>query len=158
VTGVAVFIHPGRDPRGPLADLRAFERAGGDPTRTVVSHVDRRIRDTAFLEDLAATGCYLEFDCFGLEPWLDDATLVCPQPCDLERIELIEWLMSAGHTERIVMSQDIAMKHRLTAYGGHGYDHVVRNIAPLFRGRGVSEAEIATMLVDNPRRVLSREV
>lgn len=154
MTGAPVFIHPGRHPNGPLKDLRAFEDAGGDPSRTVMSHVDRRIGDKALLEELAQTGCYLEFDCFGLEPWLDDATLTCPQPCDLERVQLIEWLMSAGHAERILISQDIAMKHRLTAYGGHGYDHIIRNIVPLFRGRGASEDEIGTILIDNPRRVL----
>lgn len=154
-TGYALLIHPGRDVTAPVEHMRDAERAGADPSRTIMSHVDRRIADVGALGELARTGCYIEFDCFGLEPWLVPETSGCPMPCDLERIELILWLLSAGFGDRIVVAQDVAMKHRLAAYGGHGYDHVIRSIVPILLARGASDAEVAAILIDNPRRVLS---
>jgi phosphotriesterase-related protein len=153
-TGVPLLIHPGRASAAVFDHLRVAERAGADLRRTIMSHVDRRIGDLPTLIELARTGCYLEFDCFGLEPWLDPQTIDCPMPCDLERIEWILGLLDAGHGDRILVAQDIAMKHRLATFGGHGYDHVVRNIVPVLRGRGASEDEVMGILVENPRRVL----
>jgi phosphotriesterase-related protein len=148
------MIHPGRHPRAPREHLREAERSGADPTRTVIAHVDRRIADTTVLGELARSGCYLEFDCFGLEPWLEAETSACPMPCDLERVELIEWLMDGGFTEQLLVAQDICMKHRLAAYGGHGFDHVIRTIVPILRGRGASQSEVDAILVHNPQRML----
>ena len=39
--------------------------------------------------------------------------------------------------------------------GGHGYDYLLRTFVPLLQEEGLSEAEVRTILVDNPRRVLT---
>jgi phosphotriesterase-related protein len=43
----------------------------------------------------------------------------------------------------------------LRTYGGYGYDHILRDIVPALRRGGVSDGDIQTILVDNPRRVLT---
>ena len=39
-------------------------------------------------------------------------------------------------------------------YGGHGYGHLLENILPDFRSRGLTEDQFHTMLAENPRRLL----
>jgi phosphotriesterase-related protein len=48
------------------------------------------------------------------------------------------------------------MKIQLRRYGGYGYGHLMRTIVPALRVRGVPEAQIQQMLVENPRRLLDR--
>jgi len=57
--------------------------------------------------------------------------------------------------DQIVLSADTCWKYDLRAYGGPGYDHVLRNFLPLLRERGVSEQAIHTMLVEYPARLLT---
>jgi phosphotriesterase-related protein len=52
------------------------------------------------------------------------------------------------------MSHDICFKYLLTSYGGYGYAHILRDILPIMRSKGVSEEQIHTVLVENPKRVL----
>lgn len=154
-TGAALNIHPPRRPIHP-AEVVAFVRAcGGDPERTVISHVDR----TLFVEDevlrLADTGAVVEFDFFGIEsshyPFQEDVDL----PNDGMRLRLIRRLIEHGHGARIAVSHDICTKTRLTRWGGHGYAHLFENVVPMMRRRGFTEDEIETLLVRTPRRLLT---
>jgi len=52
------------------------------------------------------------------------------------------------------MSQDMATKPQLVRYGGYGYAHIVRDILPSLRYRGVPEYSLTRMLEENPRRFL----
>jgi len=54
------------------------------------------------------------------------------------------------------MSQDICTKARLSAYGGHGYAHLLENVRPMMQARGFTAAEIERLLVVTPRRLLAR--
>ena len=56
---------------------------------------------------------------------------------------------------KVLISHDICYRSRLVRFGGHGYGHIFANVVPMMRRRGFSEAEIQTILVDNPRRLLT---
>jgi len=43
----------------------------------------------------------------------------------------------------------------LHKYGGGGYEHLLVNIVPRLKQLGASQREVNTLLVDNPREVLS---
>jgi phosphotriesterase-related protein len=43
----------------------------------------------------------------------------------------------------------------LTRYGGFGYAYVPTHFAARLKRHGVSDTDISTMLIDNPRRVFS---
>ncbi len=45
--GAPVIIHPGRDPRAPQEIVRVLQEAGGDVSRTVMSHIDRQFHERA---------------------------------------------------------------------------------------------------------------
>ena len=153
-TGAAMTIHPGRNPMAPLEILNVIGEAGGDIKRTIIGHLDRTIFDLRALKQLAETGCYLEYDMFGLE-----STYYPFGPIDLpndgKRVEFIIYLISEGHLDQVLVSHDIAFKTCLTRYGGHGYAHILQNVVPLMRRKGVKEKQINNILVQNPRRVLT---
>lgn len=65
--GAPVNIHPGFSEESPFQILDILEEAGGDISRTVISHLDRTITDDDVLLKLAKRGCYLEYDMFGNE-------------------------------------------------------------------------------------------
>lgn len=153
-TGASINVHPGRDPDQPQ-EVADFARAAGFPAeRMVISHIDRTIFDEPRLVRLADSGVTLEFDLFGQEAsyyGLSDIDM----PNDATRLRLIRALISAGHLERVVISHDICYRTRLASFGGHGYGHIFRNVVPMMKKRGYSEAEIDAILVHNPRRLLT---
>jgi phosphotriesterase-related protein len=70
-------------------------------------------------------------------------------------IELLCELLSRGHADRILLSQDVCHDSQLKRYGGNGYVYLVETFLPRLRAAGVSQDEITTMTVANPRRLLT---
>ena len=154
-TGAAINVHPGRHPDQPQEVVDFVAAEGGDPTRTVISHVDRTVFDDERLLRLADSGCVVEFDLFGQESSYYPLNLEVDMPNDALRLKLLRVLMDHGHLDRVLISHDICTVTRLGRFGGHGYGHIFRNVLPMMRRRGFTEAEIDTILVGNPRRLLS---
>jgi phosphotriesterase-related protein len=153
-TGAPLMIHPGRHERAPFEILELVRAEGGDLGRTIMCHVDRTIADPQRLLDLAATGCYLEYDLFGSEIAYYPYNPAFHMPNDGQRIAQILRLAGAGYLERLLLSHDIAYKHGLVRYGGPGYHHLLVNVMPQLRRSGFDEAALRTLFVDNPGRVL----
>ncbi|MGL4239889.1 MAG: hypothetical protein ACRCTI_02125, partial [Beijerinckiaceae bacterium] len=76
-------------------------------------------------------------------------------PNDWMRLRALRRLFDAGLGDRVCISHDICTRTRLIANGGHGYRHILSNLRPLMRDRGWREDEIATLLVETPRRLLT---
>ena len=153
-TGAALTIHPGVVPDQPQEIVAFVHAHGGDVTRTIIDHVDRTIFDEDRLFRLADTGCVLEFDLFGFESayW---SYAPIHMPNDGTRIAMIRALFDRGHGAQVAISQDICRLTRLLTYGGHGYGHILRNVLPLMRERGFTEAELDQIMVHTPRRLLT---
>jgi len=154
-TGAPLMIHPGRDEQAPMQLVELIAKQGGDLRRTVMCHIERTIADARHLDDLAATGIWLEYDLFGFEnsyyPYNPDFDM----PNDGGRMTQILRLIARGHESQILMSHDIAYKSSLTKYGGYGYHHLLVNVVPRFRRKGVDAAGLRRLLVDNPRRAFA---
>lgn len=154
VTAATITVHPGRHPQAPHEILDILSAAGADLSRVVIDHMDRTFFDDGEVVALARRGCVVEFDFFGIETsnyWLGVADL----PTDWMRLRAIRRLFDEGLSDRVVASHDICTRSRLQSYGGHGYGHLVRNVIPLMRERGFTEAEIGTLLIETPRCLLS---
>jgi phosphotriesterase-related protein len=153
-SGLALTIHPGRNPDAPLDAIRIVREAGGHPERTIVDHLDRTITGVEAFRAVAATGCYLEMDLFGLEssyyPWSD-----IDLPNDGTRVDYLVAMAHDGYADRMLVSHDVDMKVRLGRYGGEGYEHIIEHVVPIMRAKGLSEEEIALITRENPARILT---
>jgi phosphotriesterase-related protein len=155
-TGAGITVHVGRDERSALEIVGVLDDAGADLTRASMDHLELRVERMETLLEIAATGCFLEFDMFGHESSYYPLTKR-DMPSDAQRLDVIGELVENGLLDRILVSHDICTKHRLLRYGGHGYEHVVTNIVPRMRERGFSEGDVDAILVRNPARLLAGE-
>ena len=151
-TGASLMIHPGRNARAPLEIIAILSKAGADIGRTIICHIDRTLRQPKDLHKLAETGCYLAYDMCGEEGYYTLSIIDLPN--DHQRVNEIMQLINQGYLNQILISQDICTKHRLRRYGGHGYDHILLNMVPVMRVKGMSDEQIRTLLVKNPQRLL----
>ncbi|MGH7277658.1 MAG: phosphotriesterase family protein [Candidatus Rokuibacteriota bacterium] len=151
-TGAPLMIHPGRHEGAPMEIAELVRKEGGDLRRTIMCHIDRTIADVRRVVDLAHTGMWLEYDLFGLETSYYPYNPVFDMPNDGGRMTHVLALAEAGHLDQLLLSHDIAYKHCLTKYGGFGYHHLLVNVVPRLRRKGVDDASIRRLLVDNPRR------
>src|SRR3989441_9890494 len=153
-TGAPLMIHPGRDQTAPMQIVELIRKQGGDLHRTVMCHIERTIADERHLFDLAATGIWLEYDLFGLEnsyyPYNPDFDM----PNDGGRMTQILKLIARGHQDQILMSHDIAYKSSLTKYGGYRYHHLLVNVVPRLRRKGVDDAGMRRRPGEDPARAL----
>ena len=167
-TGAAVMVHPGRHPDAPAEIISVLADAGMPMEKVIIAHMDRTILEPEAVLEFAETGCYLEYDLFGVETSMyppvaerTEAGIVPSRPpglsmiSDAQRLALLDMLIERGHTDRLLISMDICTKHRLHKYGGHGYDHILENVVPWMRRRGTTEEALQTLLVENPRRVFT---
>jgi phosphotriesterase-related protein len=151
-TGAPLMIHPGRNERAPMEIAELVQKEGGDLRRTVMCHVDRTIADVRQVFDLADTGIWLEYDLFGLETSYYPYNPSFDMPNDGGRMAHVLALLERGDGGQVLMSHDIAYKHCLTRYGGYGYHHLLVNVVPRLRRKGVDDAGLRRLLVDNPQR------
>jgi phosphotriesterase-related protein len=142
-TGAPVLTHTAH---GELAldQVRLLEEGGVDPARMAIGHTDRAGSELQL--EVAATGANIVLDQIGKEKYLTID--------DYHR--LLERLLEAGHEERVMLSSDFGRCSYLHAYGGQpGLSHIMREWLPALVARGIPEASLRRMLVDNPARFLS---
>ena len=154
-TGAPLMIHPGRHPDMPMQLAEFVRKEGGDLRRTIMCHICRTIADVRAVIDLAQTGLWLEYDLFGLENSYYPYNPSFDMPNDGGRMAHVLALIAAGHQDQILMSHDIAYKTSLVKYGGYGYHHLLVNVVPRLRAKGVDDAGLKRLLVENPARAFA---
>lgn len=102
-------------------------------------------KDLDYYQRILNVGAYLSFDTIG---WPD----VMPE---YERLARVCVLMQKGYARQLLFSLDLCRRSFYHAFGGHGYDYVLRHFVTRLRQCGVSKAQIGTVLVGNPKRVLA---
>lgn len=153
--GCPVIIHPGRNEAAPAEVIRILQEAGGDISKTVMSHLDRTMFDHGVLLEFAKMGSYLEYDLFGTEMLNYPFNLNVDMPSDSLRVQFLAFLIKEGYEDRLLIAHDIHTKNRLTKYGGHGYSHILKNIVPKMLSRGITQNQVDKILIDNPKHWLT---
>lgn len=148
-TGMSITTHSVLSPVG-LAQLRVLEEEGLDPGRVAIGHSDSYPVLDHYLE-IIGRGASIEFDFLGM-------TFTAVERHGEDRIvELLLELLGRGHADRVLLSQDVCNDAQLRRYGGAGYTYLAERFLPRLRSAGVSDADIETMTVANPRRLLTIE-
>jgi phosphotriesterase-related protein len=148
-TGVPITTHTPTPPEPwGLEQQRVFAEEGVDLTRVVIGHSGGTV-DTDYHLALLDNGSYLGFDHFGL-PGL---TLE-------ERVDAVARLCARGYANRIVLSHDAMCvadwfpRSRMDASETWRWTYISDEVVPTMRTRGISAADVTTMLVENPRSIL----
>ncbi len=150
-TGVAITTHTTGSrryeiPGGNIGaqQLKVIKEEGASPHRLIIGHIDER-PNINFLSDLAAEGCYIQFDTIGKLRWMRDET----------RVAFMRELIKRGHLERILVSTDRCRKVELyREMGGLGYTYIFESFIDTMKRGGMSQGEIDTILIKNPARAL----
>lgn len=153
--GCGVSFHPHRVVEAPFEIIRLYLEAGGKANKAVMSHLDRTLLEDAKLLEFAELGTYCQFDLFGIEVSYYQLNAGTDMPSDAQRLDKIKLLVNEKREDKILMSHDIHTKHRLTAYGGHGYEHILINVLPRMKTRGFSMDVVNTITVKNPAEWLA---
>lgn len=146
-TGLAITTHAVLSPVG-LDQLALFEAEGADPTRVVIGHADSYPSLDHYLA-IVGRGASVEFDFLGM------TFTPAERHGEGRVVALLCELLARGHVERVLLSQDVCHDTQLRRYEGHGYTYLSETFLPRLRAAGVSDAEIETMTVANPRRLLT---
>ena len=146
-TGLAISTHAAQSPVGAL-QMDILEEEGVDPGRVVIGHSDSYPRLDHYL-GLLRRGASIEFDFLGMafEP--------TERHGEARVVDLLLELLARGYGDRVLLSQDVCHNSQLRRYEGNGYTYLQTAFLPQLRERGVSEADVARLTVENPRRLLT---
>jgi phosphotriesterase-related protein len=145
-TGTAITLHA-PDPWIDYLDI--LEQEGADLHRVVIGHADQVILDTAMARRALDRGAYLQLD-YTLQRYAGRDT----GPFD-QLLDQMAWAVRAGYGSQLLLSLDLCFRMGLTKYGGGGYATLFDRLIPGLSKRGLSAAQVRTIVADNPRRVLT---
>jgi phosphotriesterase-related protein len=147
-TGVPVTVHTHPGSRQGLAVQRVLcDEEGVDPRRVVLGH-SGDTTDADHLSELADAGFVLGMDRFGINL---DTTFEA-------RADIVVELCRRGYAERMVLSQDAScyfdwiQQDLMALLPQWRYTHISQEVLPYLLEHGVTQEQIDTMLVANPRR------
>lgn len=146
-TGAPITVHTDAPSRSGLLVQELFKSVGVDLSMVVIAHCDDS-DDLDYLRQLADAGSFLGMDRFGMD-------MIRPS---VERANSVVRLCEQGYTDRVVLSHDAACfddlisPERLAAMPNWHFTYLLDDIIPTMRALGVTEHQVTTMLVDNPRR------
>ena len=152
-TGAAITFHVGGHMEEKFTVIETVAAEGGDVTRVVMGHSNWIVDDLPFMKRLLERGVYIQFDTLGYLEALARSRL--GRPDDYAVAQAIVELIQAGYVNQILLSQDVCTKLQLKKYGGRGYSYILEFFLPELRRLGVTDAQIQTIMVENPRRVLT---
>lgn len=144
--GVPLYVHLHPWARRGHQALDIVEDAGGDLRRTVLCHLDPQISGGLdYHLELCQRGATIAFDIWGDE--FDYGAVAMPS--DGERLAATFALIERGYGDRLVHAQDVCTKTQLRCFGGPGYDHLPRVVAPRMRAAGLDDGEVHRQLARN---------
>jgi phosphotriesterase-related protein len=151
-TGLPITTH-NQGPTGGLDQMDYFLSLGANPKKIQIGHQNNSTDLNYFLEQLKRPDFYLGFDRTSLgDPKAED--------CIIE-------LIKQGHVKRIIMSHDYVttwLGRPFTwpeawkgAVGNWYPTYIHKKFLPKAKAAGVTDEQIKTVFVDNPRRLFDGE-
>ncbi len=141
-TGLPIGVHTG-DGAAALDILETLKAEGVSPSAYLWIHAQNE-GDRAVHVKAAEAGAWVEFDGIG-PPALDG------------HVEAVTDMIGRGHLARLLVSQDAGWYHVGEPGGGsyRGYTYLFEAFLPALRQKGATEAQVRTLIVENPARALT---
>lgn len=148
-TGLSIAIHQQRVFTGPDA-LTILQQEGVSPERVIFCHMDS-ITDSSVHQEAVDLGVWLSYD--RIQGW----DLVYQlRPWEVERRrDLLSVAKEKNYLDRVLLSTDCCVKGDLQRYGGPGYAFTHGEFAASLIGHGLSESDLDTLFIANPRHALT---
>jgi phosphotriesterase-related protein len=151
-TGVPITVHTNSIHQTGRLAVDFYAKQGVDLTKVVIGHAGDT-DDLDYLKWIMDQGATIGCDRFGLDLFL---------PTE-KRVAAIAALCAQGYADRIVLAHDAACymdffsgeagQAALAATAPNwNYQHIPEDVLPALRESGVTDEQIRTMMVDNPRR------
>ncbi len=155
-TGTPIMAHSRPANQTGIRQVEIFEEEGVDLSKVQIAHTGDS-DDLDYIERLLEKGVYIGMDRYGLEIFL---------PFE-KRNATVTALLERGYADRMFLSQDycatldwypVEVEEQLLA-GGAAKDWsmtlVIDQVVPILREAGMTDAQLETMMVENPRRWLA---
>jgi phosphotriesterase-related protein len=147
-TGAPITVHTHPHSGTGREVLRVLREEGADQTKVVLGHSGDST-DLEYLSELADAGCLLGMDRFGLN-------LITSFE---DRVATVAAMCERGYAASMVLSHDASCyidwfppeAIPLFAPSWH-FEHLFDDVLPALLARGVTDDQVHTMLIDNPRR------
>ena len=148
-TGVPISTHTHAATRRGLEQQRIFAEEGVDLKRVVIGH-SGDTTDLGYLTELIGNGSYIGMDRFGVDVYL---------PFE-DRVNTVVRMCERGHADKMVLSHDASCYFDAlpeetlpVVLPNWHYLHIHNDVIPALKARGVTDEQLTTMLVDNPRKI-----
>ena len=139
-TGRPISTHTSFSTMG-VEQLVLLQAHGVDLSRVTVGHCDLKDNLDNILR-MIELGAYVQFDTIGKNNYYPDE----------KRIAMLHAIRDRGLLSHVMLSMDITRRSHLKANGGNGYDYLLTTFIPQLRQSGFSQADVDTMLRDNPSK------
>ena len=150
-TGIPIITHTEGGTMGP-EQAEILIQAGADPKRIMIGHMCGNA-SLDYHRSVLDKGVNIALDRFGIEMFVPDTV----------RIATLTGLLNNGYADRIMLSHDFigctsGRGGRLPEEAQQKVSHwspvhLFRNIIPELKQAGITDEQIRTMMVDNPRRM-----
>lgn len=155
-TGVPISTHTSAEHRTGLDQIVYFRARGVAPEQLIIGHSGDST-DLAYLREMLDQGVTLGMDRFGVDSFIPGIS-----QSDEQRAQLVARLVKEGYAAQMVLSHDAAIfsinshpsaRARIAPNWTH---HRISDwVLPQLQQLGVSEADVAQMMVRNPARLLA---
>lgn len=152
-TGVPISTHSHAQKRNGLDQQRIFREEGVNLARVIIGHSGDST-DLHYLEELIANGSYIGMDRFGVDTILSFE----------DRVKTVAEMCRRGHAAKMLLSHDAAcFNHWLperplpVILPRWHYLHIHNDVMPALKEKGVTDEQLYTMLVANPRKIFEHQ-
>jgi phosphotriesterase-related protein len=154
-TGAPIMAHSRPASGTGPEQMRVFGEEGVDPRKIQIAHTGDT-DDLDYIERLLETGCWIGMDRYGLDLFF---------PTDRRNATVLA-LLERGHADRMMLSQDYCStidwfppeageQLKATAAPHWSMTMLFEQVIPELKQRGMSDEQLETMMVDNPRAWLT---
>lgn len=153
-TGASMNIHPSHHcghARHWQTYLDVLKQEGANLEKVYLDHMEWWAGDLGYQKSLLDQGANVAYDQFGHEYYMSPGMSYAS---DRERTAGVVALLKAGYVKQVLLSNETSYKTGLRKYGGLGYGHMLENSVLDLKFYGVTDDQINTMLVENPKRII----